>query len=160
MVKNAVKYEFSTLPLETAPFQKDRHVLLGTDRVLTQELTEETKTYDILRDSYEYDITFVVTLKDSSEDGVINMEYVVLMTSRRELFPKLDLRLTKKSPSSSALSSMHGARKDGEEMEQDRGANTPFKGLWGGVGGELLFEGNFASQDWFGLQMIRTLRQT
>lgn len=126
MVKNAAKYEFSTLSLETAPFQKDGHVLLGTERVLTQEQNAETTCYDILRDNNEYDITFVVTLNsdsDSSADGVVNMDYVVLMTSRRELFPKLtlDLRLTKKSPSSSALSSMYGARKDSEEMEQDKG---------------------------------------
>ena len=114
------------MPLETAPFQKDGHVLLGAERVLTQEQNAETKSYDILRDNNEYDITFVVTLdsdSDSSADGVVNMDYVVLITSRRELFPKLtlDLRLTKKSPSSSALSSMHGARKDSEEMEQDKG---------------------------------------
>ena len=102
-------------------------MLLGTERVLTQERSSETKTYDILRDNNEYDITFVVSLKDSSEEGIVTMDYVVLMTSRRELFPKLtlDVRLRKKSPSSSSLSSMNGARKpslpDNGEAEQDRG---------------------------------------
>ena len=164
MLKNAANYEFSTLPLETAPFQKDGHVLLGTERVLTQEQNAETKCYDILQDNNEYDITFVVTLNsdsDSSADGVVNMDYVVLMTSRRELFPNLtlDRRLTKKSPSSSALSSMHGARKDSEEMEQDKGEEKNVQRTLV-LGEELAIKENFASQDWFGLQLIGTLRQT
>lgn len=127
LVKNAAKYDFSTLPVETASSKKAHHVLLATERVLTQERTSETKAYDILRDNNEYDITFVVSLKDSSEEGIVNMEYVVLMTSRRDLFPKLtlDLRMRKKSPSSSSLSSMGVPRKgsflDNGEVEQDKG---------------------------------------
>lgn len=77
-----------------------------------QERNSDTKTFDILRDNNEYDISFVVSLKDSMEEGVVTMEYIVLMTSRRELFPKLtlDLRIRKKSPSSSSLSTMSGVR--------------------------------------------------
>lgn len=146
LVKNAARYEFSTLPLETVPFKTTHHVLLGTERVLTQERTAETETYDILRDNNEYDITFVVTLKDPPEEGIVNMEFVVLMTSRREIFPKLtlDLRLRKKSPSSSSLSSMNGARKaslpDNGEIEQpDKGESRPFKKLsWGSRDGTVV----------------------
>jgi len=132
LVKNAAKYDFSTLPVETASSKKAHHVLLATERVLTQERTSETKAYDILRDNNEYDITFVVSLKDSSEEGIVNMEYVVLMTSRRDLFPKLtlDLRMRKKSPSSSSLSSMGVPRKgsflDNGEVEQDKGSRVRF----------------------------------
>ena len=125
LVKNATKYDFSTLPLKTANSTTSSHVLLGTDRVLTNERNSGTKTYDILRDNNEYDISFVVSLKDSMEEGVVTMEYVVLMTSRREMFPKLtlDLRLTKKSPSSSSLSTISGVRKESfpEGMEQEKG---------------------------------------
>lgn len=127
LVKNATKYEFSTLPLKKSNTTKSSHVLLGTDRVLTQAGISLTKTFDILRDNNEYDISFVVSLKDWMEDGVFTMEYVVLMTSRRELFPKLtlDLKLRKKSPSSSSLSTMSGARKgslpDGGDMEPGKG---------------------------------------
>ncbi|KAL9950647.1 hypothetical protein ACROYT_G043176 [Oculina patagonica] len=66
------------------------------------------------------------------EEGVVTMEYVVLMTSRRELFPKLtlDLRLRKKSPSSSSLSTMGGARKgsfpEAGEIEQGKGSRVRF----------------------------------
>lgn len=130
LVKNASKYEFSTLPLKKSNTTKSSHVLLGTDRVLTQAGISLTKTFDILRDNNEYDISFVVSLKDCMEDGVFTMEYVVLMTSRRELFPKLtlDLKLRKKSPSSSSLSTMSGARKgslppDGGDMEPGKGIN-------------------------------------
>lgn len=127
LVKNASKYDFSTLPLKKSNTTKSSHVLLGTDRVLTQAGNSLTKTFDILRDNNEYDISFVVSLKGWMEDGVFTMEYVVLMTSRRELFPKLtlDLRLRKKSPSSSSLSTMSGARKgslpEGGDTEQGKG---------------------------------------
>ena len=127
LVKNPSKYDFTTLPLKTGPFKKAHHVLLGTDRVLTRGQNADTRSYDILRDNNEYDISFVVSLKESSEEGIVNMEYLVLMTSRRELFPKLtlDMRLRNKSPSSSSLSSMNGARMesfpDNGEVEQERG---------------------------------------
>ena len=127
LVKNASFYDFQTLPLESGPFEKTQHLLFGTDRVLTQERYSDTRTYDILRDNYEYDITFVVSPKESSEEGIVNTEYIVLMTSRRELFPKLmlDLHLRKKSPSSSSLSTMNGNRKaslpDNGEVEPERG---------------------------------------
>ena len=127
LVKNASFYDFQTLPLESGPFEKTQHLLFGTDRVLTQERYSDKRTYDILRDNNEYDITFVVSPKESSEEGIVNMEYIVLMTSRRELFPKLtlDLHLRKKSPSSSSLSSMNGNRKaslpDNGELEPERG---------------------------------------
>ncbi|KAJ7386497.1 KICSTOR complex protein szt2 [Desmophyllum pertusum] len=130
LVKNATKYDFSTLPLKTANSTNSSHVLLGTDRVLTNERNSGTKTYDILRDNNEYDISFVVSLKDSMEEGVVTMEYVVLMTSRREMFPKLTLdpRLTKKSPSSSSLSTISGVRKESfpEGMEQEKGSHVRF----------------------------------
>ena len=127
LVKNASKYEFSTLPLNKNNNTKSSHVLLGTDRVLTQAGNSLTKTFDILRDNNEYDISFVVSLKDWMEDGVFTMEYVMLMTSRRELFPKLtlDLRLRKKSPSSGSLSTMTGSRKgslqEGGDTETGKG---------------------------------------
>lgn len=127
LVKHASKYDFSTLPLSKANTTKSSHVLLGTDRVLTQAGNSLTKTFDILRDNNEYDISFVVSLKDWLEDGVFTIEYVMLMTSRRELFPKLtlDLRLRKKSPSSGSLSTMTGFRKgslpEGEDTEPGKG---------------------------------------
>ena len=128
LVKNASKYDFSTLPLNKANTTKSSHVLLGTDRVLTQAGNSLTKTFDILRDNNEYDISFVVSLKDCMEDGVFTMEYVILMTSRRELFPKLtlDLRLRKKSPSSGSLSTMTGSRKG---SLQEGGDTEPGKGI-------------------------------
>ena len=92
-----------------------------------QERHSDTKTFDILRDNNEYDISFVVSLKDSMEEGVVTMEYIVLMTSRRELFPKLtlDLRIRKKSPSSSSLSTMSGVRMgsfpEGGDTEHGKG---------------------------------------
>lgn len=127
LVKHASKYDFSTLPLSKANTTKSSHVLLGTDRVLTQAGNSLTKAFDILRDNNEYDISFVVSLKDWLEDGVFTIEYVMLMTSRRELFPKLtlDLRLRKKSPSSGSLSTMTGFRKgslpEGEDTEPGKG---------------------------------------
>lgn len=133
LVKNASFYDFQTLPLEAGPYEKTQHLLLGTDRILTQEINSDTRTYDVLRDNNEYDITFVVSPKESSEEGIVNMEYIVLMTSRRELFPKLtlDLHLRKKSPSSSSLSSMNGNRKtslpDNGEVEPERGQYICFK---------------------------------
>lgn len=132
LVKNASKYDFSTLPLNKANTTKSSHVLLGTDRVLTQAGNSLTKTFDILRDNNEYDISFVVSLKDCMEDGVFTMEYVILMTSRRELFPKLtlDLRLRKKSPSSGSLSTMTGSRKgslqEGGDTEPGKGSRVRF----------------------------------
>ena len=128
LVKNASKYEFSTLPLEMAPTEKAQYVLLGTQRVLTQEQSADSKAPDILRENNEYDITFVVTVKESPEEGVVCMAYVMLMTSRRDLFPKLTLDwLRKKSPSSSSLSTMNGARKgslpESEDVEQEKGVS-------------------------------------
>lgn len=128
LVKNASKYEFSTLPLEMAPIEKAQYVLLGTQRVLTQEQSADSKAPDILRENNEYDITFVVTVKESPEEGVVCMGYVMLMTSRRDLFPKLTLDwLRKKSPSSSSLSTMNGVRKgslpESEDVEQEKGVS-------------------------------------
>lgn len=131
LVKNAAKYDFSTLYLETAPIGIPQHVLLGTQRVLTLEQNAEPRPSDILRENNEYDITFVVTVKDSPEEGVVCMAYVVLMTSRRDLFPKLTLDwLRKKSPSSSSLSSMNGARKgslpENGDTEQEKVSRVRF----------------------------------
>ena len=124
LVKNASNYDLETKASSSS------HVLLGTDLVLTQERTSDTKTFDILRENNEYDISFVVSLKDTmeEEEGVVTMEFIVLMTSRRELFPKLtlDLRLRKKSPSSSSLSTMSGVSRkvplpESGETEQEKG---------------------------------------
>ena len=120
-------YDFTTLPLEGNNPKKFDHVLLGSERVLKEIRTSDTPTYDILRDSNEYDISFVVSPKDSPEQGVVSLEYLVLMTSRRELFPKLtaDLSFSKKSPSSSSLASINGTRKgplaETEAAEQGKG---------------------------------------
>lgn len=93
LVKNASFYDFSTLPVKTTNASSS-----NTDRVLTH----------ILREYNDYDVSFVLSLKETNEEGVVTLEYIVLMTSRREIFPKLtlDLRLTKKSPSAGSLSTV------------------------------------------------------
>lgn len=46
----------------------------------------------------DYDVSFVLLLKEMKEEGVVIMEYIVLMMSCREFFLKLilDLRFLKK----------------------------------------------------------------
>lgn len=111
LVKKASFYEFHTLPEQSTNASE-------TNRVLTH----------ILREYGDYDVSFVLSLKETKEEGVVTMEYIVLMTSRRELFPKLtlDLRLSKKSPSSSSLSTMSSANRtvdfpENGETEQEIG---------------------------------------
>ena len=113
LVKKASFYEFHTLPEQTTNASSSE-----TNRVLTH----------ILREYRDYDVSFVLSLKETKEEGVVTMEYIVLMTSRRELFPKLtlDLRLSKKSPSSGSLSTMSSVNRtvdlpENGETEQEIG---------------------------------------
>ncbi|XP_048580524.1 KICSTOR complex protein SZT2 isoform X3 [Nematostella vectensis] len=90
IVANSPRYDFSTIKTSMGPGRQGcDYILLGSDRVLIPPRHTSSPYSSALRD--EYDITLVVYLKNAFEGSVINMEYYILMTSRRELFPKLSL---------------------------------------------------------------------
>ncbi|XP_031552514.1 KICSTOR complex protein SZT2-like [Actinia tenebrosa] len=91
IVKHSTEYDFSTIKINTVVPGEVSSILLGSDQILTSSRHADNTLYTHLRDNKEYDITLAVTLKNSFESSVINMEYYILMTSRRELFPKLSL---------------------------------------------------------------------
>jgi hypothetical protein len=92
IVKHSTQYDFSTIKVNTLVQGDTNSILLGSDQILTPTRHTDSNLYTNLRDNQEYDITLAVTLKNSFEGSVINMEYYILMTSRRELFPKLSLK--------------------------------------------------------------------
>ena len=97
-----------------------------------------------LLENNDYDVTLLVTLKDKYEGGVLHLEYFVLMTSRRELFPKLtadnSIPWTMSSSSFRSSSSSSGKSKSipesgSVEVAPEKGEhiiNRPFHG-WGSV---------------------------
>ncbi|XP_020912267.1 KICSTOR complex protein SZT2 isoform X2 [Exaiptasia diaphana] len=116
IVKHSSQYDFSTIKVNKINDGDTSFILLGTDQVLFP--SKDSHYYSNLRDNAEYDITMVVTLKNAFEGSVIHLEYFILMTSRRELFPKLSLRV----PTNPSLGSHgeNGERRGSLEVKSPR----------------------------------------
>ena len=90
LVRNAAQYDLNTLRMQgAAGTSQPEFVVLGSERVLAQVRRSDNRPRGKRLDKHGYDITFVVTLKNAFEASVVALEYFVLMTSQRELYPKL-----------------------------------------------------------------------
>lgn len=122
--KNASQYDLNAIEMKTLDGTKHEAALLGT---LSHSRISEGRVFQSIVENNEYDITLLVILKDKYEGGVLHLEYFVLMTSRRELFPKLTTenkirwRLSSSSSSSSSGKAKSIPESEAVGISQEKG---------------------------------------
>ena len=128
VVHNATQYNLKTLKMKgLGRSARPEYVVLGNEGVFAQARFSENRPRGKLSDNKKYDITFVVSLKDSFEGGVVHLEYFVLMTSRRELYPKLIMDLWQRrvtAPPRACSFGEEGNARDYIRVPSDKGLFT------------------------------------